>query len=84
MVVWKDFQPLHVLESIWDTYIHYMMSKSFLRWLQSGAEIRTKEIHGFITMHIDRSILFVSHAKQMLRFYFIRYYFIIVVLYENV
>lgn len=32
MTMWRDFQPLHVLEGISDAYIHYMMSKSFLRW----------------------------------------------------
>jgi len=48
--------------------------------LQFGAKNRNNEIHGSITIHTDESILFVSHAKQLVCFYYMK----MVVLYENV
>jgi hypothetical protein len=68
----EDFRPSHVLKSIWDIYIQHMMSGHFLQQSQSDLKNRAKEIHGFITTHTNGSILFVLHAKRMVKLCFIR------------
>jgi len=51
------------------------MSEHLVQQSQSNAENQNKEIHGSITMDIDISILYVSHAKWMVGLYFIIYIF---------
>jgi hypothetical protein len=72
VVVWRDFRPPHISKGIWDAYIQHMTFEHFLRRSQSGAENRTKKIHGSIIEHIGEFISFVYHAKRKVRFYFIR------------
>jgi len=43
-----------------------------------------KEIHGSITTHISRSIIFILYVKRIVKFYFITFFKKIVVLYKNV
>jgi len=52
------------------------MSEHLVQRSQSNAENQNKEIHGSITMDIDRSILYVSHAKWIVGLYFIIYIFL--------
>jgi len=85
MTVWRDFKHMQFTEGIWDAYLQHVMLEHFLRWSKSGLENRTKEIHGSITTHTGRSILFISHvrkANDKIMFYMI--FFKIFVLYENV
>jgi len=84
VVIWRDFRPPHVSEVIWKAYIQHVTSKHFLRQSQSGAQNQNKEIYGSITMHISGFVLFISHAKWMIRFFLLHPYFLIAILYENV
>jgi hypothetical protein len=44
-----------------------MTSEQFTQRSQSGAGNRNQQIHGSLTTHTSDSILFVAHAKQMVR-----------------
>jgi hypothetical protein len=65
--VWRDFKPLYILGDIWLQYIEHMMSERFTRRSQSGAGNRNRQIHRSVTIHTGGSVLFVVHAKRMVR-----------------
>jgi hypothetical protein len=67
MAVWRDFKQLYILGDIWPQYIEHMMSERFTRRSQSGAGNRNRQIHRSVTTHTNGSVLFVVHAKQMVR-----------------
>lgn len=79
VVVWRDFRPPHVSKAIWEVYIQYMMSEHFVQRSRFDAENHNKRTHGSITMYTDGTILFVSHAKQMVSFFLLHIIFLFVV-----
>jgi len=50
---------------------------------QSGVENQNRRVHSFITTHTDDFVLFVSHAKRMVRFFFYYIHFFIFFLSNN-
>jgi len=55
---------------VWAEYIQHVTFADFTRLSQSDAENRHRHVHDFVTPHTNNSILFFSHAKQMLRYFF--------------
>jgi hypothetical protein len=67
MVVWRDFKPIYIPEDIWMHYLEHVTSKRFTRRSQSNAGNQNRPIHGLVTTHTSNSVLFVTHAKRMVR-----------------
>jgi hypothetical protein len=71
----EGFQTSTRLGGYLESYIQHMMSEHFVQRSQSGAENQNKRTHGSITMYTGRTILFVSHAKQMVKKILLHIYF---------
>lgn len=76
-----DFKPPHVIEAIWEAYIQHVMFEHFVQRSQSNTKNQNMKIYGLITMHISEFILFVLHAKLIVKLFFITYIFFF--LYKN-
>jgi hypothetical protein len=62
-----DWREIYIPADIWPPYLELMMSERFTRRSQSGAGNRNRPIHGSETTHTSGSVLFIAHAKRMIR-----------------
>jgi hypothetical protein len=69
MMVLEDFRPSYILEAVWAEYVQHMMSERFVWRLHSGVENRNDCVYGYVTMHTNNSVPFISHTKRMVRFF---------------
>jgi hypothetical protein len=47
VVVWRDFEPLHIPKDIWPQYIKHVMFEWFTRCSQSSAGNQNLQIRSF-------------------------------------
>ena len=67
VAVWRDFKPIYILADIWLLYLEHVTFERFTRCSQFGASNRNRPIHGSVSTHTSNSVLFVAHAKRMVR-----------------
>jgi len=81
----EGFQASTHLGGYIENLYPHLMSEHFMRQSWSGVENRNMEIYDLITTHTSGSIMFGSHTKWMVTFFFYYiYFFKIIVLYENI
>jgi hypothetical protein len=83
MAVWKDFKPPYISEAVWIKYIQHVTFTCFTWRSKSGAQNHHQRVHGSVTTHKDGSVLFVSHAKWVIRFFLITSIFFMCYVFVN-
>jgi hypothetical protein len=76
MEMWRRYKPEYIIDHDWAIYLEFVVSENFTKCSRSGAQNKNKKTHDSISKHTEGEILFIHHAKRLVRARcYIFYYF---------